>query len=124
MTTPVALAPDPDLTTFRQMWVDPFDETPVFARLSYWTRKAPCGTQVPGFRMVPDVTVATRRDVPEDGSPAAEAVLTADGRGARYDAWCESPGDGESWVYYERWTAEFARHGFVCRDCRRLTQTG
>jgi len=129
MTDPRA-APSPDLAALRAVWVNPFDETYVYGRLSVLTRQAPCGTRIPGGGFVPDVTVAARRGVPEDpndGSPAAEAILTADGRGARIGAWCADAGHdpgGERWVYYERWTGGDVRHGYVCPACRKLTQTG
>lgn len=113
--------------SLRAAWVDPFDERPVFARLSAEIRQARVATPVPGFGMVPDTVVSLRLGVPVPGDGTAEcAVLTADGRGARYDAWCDCPQSpaGESWVYYERWTAEFVRHGFLCPACRKITQTG
>lgn len=57
--------------------------------------------------------------------PYRYAILTADGRGAIRDRWCECGVTGERWVQYEVWTAEGReRHGFVCPDCRKLTQTG
>ncbi len=55
------------------------------------------------------------------------ATLTADGGVANRARWCECvpfPA-GETWVRYEYWTAlGMERHGYVCPDCRRLTQTG
>jgi hypothetical protein len=55
------------------------------------------------------------------------ATLTADGKSANRQAWCECPGlnDFENWVRYEGWTARGCEaHGFVCGTCRRLAQTG
>jgi hypothetical protein len=55
------------------------------------------------------------------------ATLTEDGRSARRDAWCPCPEDDSAgtWVRYEYWTARgMEAHGYVCPECRRLTQAG
>lgn len=52
-----------------------------------------------------------------------DAVLTSDGRPAIRTAWCASPGGPEA--RYEAWSELGCdAHGFVCADCRKLTQTG
>jgi hypothetical protein len=53
------------------------------------------------------------------------ATLTSDGRGARRDMWCECGTPGARWVRYEAYTAAGQdAHGFICPDCRGITQTG
>lgn len=53
------------------------------------------------------------------------ATLTYDGKAANRDAWCRCPEDPETWIRYEQWTARGVEaHGYVCRECRALTQTG
>ena len=59
--------------------------------------------------------------------PHIRATLTADGRGARTDAWCPCTPERpmETWVRYERWTDQGrVGHGYVCPVCRCVTQTG
>lgn len=68
------------------------------------------------------------------GSPEWEAALgaheevtmTEDGRSAIRNAWCQhSDAEGHDWVRYEGWTAEGRMaHGYVCAECRKLTQAG
>lgn len=55
------------------------------------------------------------------------ATLTADGRGARTDGWCQcEPGPPlATTVRYERWTDQGrVAHGYLCPTCRFITQTG
>lgn len=57
--------------------------------------------------------------------PHEDAVLTSDGRPAVRTGWCADPGDPATWVRYEGWSARGCEaHGYVCADCRKLTQTG
>ena len=58
------------------------------------------------------------------GKDKAEVVGTADGRMAIRFAWCECGGenDPEKWVEYRDFVT--GRHGFICADCRKLTQVG
>ncbi|MFD9964905.1 hypothetical protein [Amycolatopsis sp. NPDC058986] len=59
--------------------------------------------------------------------PHEHATLTADGRGARTDSWCQCEPEptAETWIRYERWTMQGrAVHGYLCPGCRGLTQTG
>jgi hypothetical protein len=52
-----------------------------------------------------------------------EATLTSDGRGAIVEGWCHCGGVEQA--RYERWSARGREaHGFVCKTCRWLTQTG
>jgi hypothetical protein len=54
-----------------------------------------------------------------------DATLTADARSAITDAWCKLRCDGSEMVRYERWSARGQEaHGYVCSQCRRITQTG
>ena len=56
--------------------------------------------------------------------PALGAVLTADGRGARLDAWHQGPESREA-VYVERWGDDGRRfHGWVDSESRLLVQAG
>lgn len=56
--------------------------------------------------------------------PHEEATATSDGRGVVTKGWC-SCGGGVEQVRYERWSARGREaHGFVCKTCRSLTQTG
>lgn len=51
------------------------------------------------------------------------ATLTSDGRGAIVEDWCSCGGVKQE--RYERWSARGREaHGFVCKTCRYLTQTG
>lgn len=55
--------------------------------------------------------------------PHAEATLTGDGQAAIVRGWCDCSAVEQ--VRYERWSARGREaHGFVCKTCRRLTQTG
>jgi hypothetical protein len=62
--------------------------------------------------------------------PHQYAILTSDGSEADTGRWhiddrCGGPAEDGDWVRYERWTAEGrVGHGFVCRSCRGLLQTG
>lgn len=54
-----------------------------------------------------------------------EATLTGDGRGARRDMWCRCNTPLIRWVRYEVYTAAGQEaHGFICPDCRGITQAG
>lgn len=59
--------------------------------------------------------------------PHEEAVLTVDGRLANTKEWCRcvTTWPAEAWVRYERWLQRGREaHGYVCPNCRRLTQAG
>lgn len=61
--------------------------------------------------------------------PHDHVTLTQDGRTVHTDGWCgcatASESEGDNWVRYERWTPEGRlAHGYVCPDCRHITQTG
>jgi hypothetical protein len=66
--------------------------------------------------------------VADDQPPPRESVtLTSDGSYAAPSSWCRcSPEpDMDGWVQYERWSERGREaHGFVCRSCRRLLQSG
>ena len=66
-----------------------------------------------------------------DGPMVGEAdhvLLTGDGRGYNRDGWCSCPLEGDSWdemVQFERWSKRGREaHGWLHRECRRLTQSG
>jgi hypothetical protein len=51
-------------------------------------------------------------------------TLTEDGRAAHTSGWCQCDDDPE-WVRYERYSVRGREaHGYVCKHCRYLTQTG
>jgi hypothetical protein len=53
------------------------------------------------------------------------ATMTSDGRSATRNHWCDCTTDMGCWVRYEHWTAAgMTAHGYVCRTCRQLKQTG
>ncbi len=59
--------------------------------------------------------------------PYQVATLTDDGRQAVTRGWCSCgrSGNAATWARYERWTEKgLDGHGYVCRNCRYLTQTG
>jgi len=92
----------------------------------------PAAEATPAFRQRLAANAAAGMPVFEAYSaalgPAAAVTLTADGRGARRDGWCRCPdaeGDDDSWIRYEHWTAEGRHaHGFLCRTCRFIKQSG
>jgi hypothetical protein len=59
--------------------------------------------------------------------PHEDAILTADRGNSRLDSWCTCRPDPdlETWIRYEHWTAVGrVGHGYLCPDCRAITQTG
>jgi hypothetical protein len=59
--------------------------------------------------------------------PHEDTILTADGENGRLDSWCTCrPGpELETWVRYEHWTTVGrVGDGYLCPDCRAITQTG
>jgi hypothetical protein len=100
---------------------------------------APLGTSAHGLTVAGggwSKEAADRADAAgEPSSPAwyvalgrrEHVTLTDDGRSAETSAWCrcspEPPMDG--WVQYQRWTERGQEaHGYVCRKCRHLLQSG
>lgn len=57
---------------------------------------------------------------------AVMAVLTADGRHYDCTGWCGCPDVAhEDWVRFQRWSnAGLDAHGYACRTCRKILQTG
>jgi hypothetical protein len=144
------LAPSTGLASLHAAWAAPFladprDEAANAARTAQ-TREvarmilaAPLRTEVGGLVVFTGGWSKERADqaraAGEAGSPAwfaalgdhEHATLTGDGHAADRWHWCECepfPAGG-TWVMYQHWSERgMERHGFVCPDCRRLTQTG
>lgn len=142
MTTPAA-----DLTAAYLAWDgprdgDPFSEADCAARgdqtrqLAALILAAPTGTHIAHMQKNGgswDGSAEARADAAGPaGTPEwyaalgahSQATLTTDGRGARRDAWCRCNTPVTRWVRYEVYTAAGQEaHGFICPDCRSITQT-
>ena len=144
------LAPSAGLARLHAAWsapflADPRDEAANAARTAQ-TREvarlllaAPLRTKVGGLTVFTAGWSKERADqaraAREAGSPEwfaalgdhEHATLTSDGGAADRWHWCECEPfpAGETYVRYEHWSERgMERHGYVCPDCRRLTQTG
>lgn len=140
----------PGLTALREAWDEPFladprDEAANAARgeqtraLAARLLSVPLGTRAGGMTLVSSGwskergaharSVADPVTDPEAWVKALghsdSAVLTSDGHSAVRTAWCADPPGAGSWVRYEHWSPRGCEaHGYVCPDCRKLTQTG
>lgn len=150
MTKTETLTPGAGLASLHAAWsapflADPHDELANVGR-TLLTREvarlllaSPLRTEVGGLTVFTAGWSKHRADqadaAGEAGSPAwfaalgdhEHATLTSDGHAADRWRWCECKPfpAGETWVRYEHWTGQgMDRHGFVCPDCRRLTQSG
>jgi hypothetical protein len=147
--TRTAAAPGAALAAAYEGWsypwlTGPFDDAAMLARpeqtrqLAAMLLAAPLGTEIDGLVIYAGGWSRERgaeADAAGDAGslewlaalgPHEHATLTADGRAAVRDQWCQcasTPAAG--WVRYEHWTARGREsHGFVCPACRRLTQAG
>jgi hypothetical protein len=137
-----------DLTAAYQAWTgpwagDPFSEADCADR-GHQTRQlaaailaAPVGTHIGPMTKNHggwDADAGRRADATADpGSDEwraalgahTTATLTGDGRGARRDMFCRCNTPVTRWVRYEAYSAAGQEaHGFICPDCRGITQAG
>lgn len=107
-------------------WAEPNKpDRPATADVAALLMAAPVGTCVGGGQWVPDLTVASR-------TPGVEGprgvLLTEDGRPGTFSAWCrntERCKASDDWLYYEHWSARGREgHGYLCKECRHLVQSG
>lgn len=87
----------------------------------------PDGPMIKGHGIWLAGTVAALGNDEVPALPHDIAILTSDNRDVDATDWCrcEPAPDAASWVRYERYSAAGREaHGYVCPDCRRVTQTG